>query len=244
MDLYLQPRSLLVFSGEIRYNWLHSIALRKIDKCNGLLKFRHRRVSLTFRKIKRDPCTCKWTKLCDSQNKEVAVEQNMLAGESQEAKIDPVNKQQITATEMEKKHVYEVYDKIAPHFSNTRYKPWPKIQKYLESLEEGCLNIDVGCGNGKYLGMNTDKIFNIGTDRSIGLLSQSREKDIQYQNFLCDSLRLPVRDSLFDSAISIAVIHHFSSKNLRIQAIKEMTRIIKVGGKILIYVWAYEQEGK
>lgn len=30
-------------------------------------------------------------------------------------------------TEMEKKHVYEVYDKIAPHFSHTRYKPWPKI---------------------------------------------------------------------------------------------------------------------
>jgi len=28
---------------------------------------------------------------------------------------------------MEKKHVYEVYDKIAPHFSNTRYKPWPQI---------------------------------------------------------------------------------------------------------------------
>lgn len=30
-------------------------------------------------------------------------------------------------TDLEKKHVYEVYDKIAPHFSHTRYKPWPKI---------------------------------------------------------------------------------------------------------------------
>lgn len=30
-------------------------------------------------------------------------------------------------TELEKKHVYQVYDKIAPHFSHTRYKPWPKI---------------------------------------------------------------------------------------------------------------------
>ena len=30
-------------------------------------------------------------------------------------------------TELQKKHVYEVYDKIAPHFSHTRYKPWPKI---------------------------------------------------------------------------------------------------------------------
>jgi len=31
-DLYLKPRSLIVFSGEVRFNWLHSIALRKIDK--------------------------------------------------------------------------------------------------------------------------------------------------------------------------------------------------------------------
>jgi ubiquinone/menaquinone biosynthesis C-methylase UbiE len=37
-------------------------------------------------------------------------------------------------TEMEKKHVYEVYDKIAPHFSHTRYKPWPKIEKFLNEL--------------------------------------------------------------------------------------------------------------
>lgn len=34
-------------------------------------------------------------------------------------------------TEMEKKHVYEVYDKIAPHFSHTRYKPWPRIEAFL-----------------------------------------------------------------------------------------------------------------
>ena len=49
----------------------------------------------------------------------------MLAGDSEEAKIDPSTLLKLSATEMEKKHVYEVYDKIAPHFSNTRYKPWP-----------------------------------------------------------------------------------------------------------------------
>ena len=56
-DLYLKPRSLIVFSGEVRYNWLHSIALRKIDKVKetpeskAFLEFRHRRISLTFRKV-------------------------------------------------------------------------------------------------------------------------------------------------------------------------------------------------
>jgi alkylated DNA repair protein alkB family protein 8 len=78
----------------------------------------------------------------------------MLAGESEEAKVSEENNNAISATDMEKKHVYEVYEKIAPHFSNTRYKPWPKIAKYLESLPIGSFNIDIGCGNGKYLGVN------------------------------------------------------------------------------------------
>jgi ubiquinone/menaquinone biosynthesis C-methylase UbiE len=68
--------------------------------------------------------------------------------------VAPENAKATTATEMEKRHVYEVYDKIAHHFSNTRYKPWPRIQRYLEALPEGSLNIDVGCGNGKYLPCN------------------------------------------------------------------------------------------
>jgi SAM-dependent methyltransferase len=53
-----------------------------------------------------------------------------------------------------------------------------------------------------------------------------------------------MRSGVFDSVISIAVIHHFSTKTLRIEAIKEMHRILKVGGKVLIYVWAFEQEEK
>jgi alkylated DNA repair dioxygenase AlkB len=68
-DLYLQPRSLVVFSGEVRYNWMHSIAQRKIDNVifadndSAQLKFRHRRVSLTFRKValNGNKCVCKWT---------------------------------------------------------------------------------------------------------------------------------------------------------------------------------------
>ena len=73
-DLYLMPRSLVIFSGEVRYNWLHSIAQRKIDKVGEMLKFRHRRISLTFRKVKTvGHCKCPWPKLCDSQNKSVAV---------------------------------------------------------------------------------------------------------------------------------------------------------------------------
>jgi alkylated DNA repair protein alkB family protein 8 len=147
-------------------------------------------------------------------------------------------------TEMEKKHVYEVYEKIAPHFSNTRYKPWPKIEKFLNEMEEGSLNLDVGCGNGKYLHVNSQKVVNVGTDRSFNLIGLAMEKYGGNQTFVCDSLSLPVRTGTFDSCISIAVVHHFSTKSLRIKAIREMARALRVGGRVLILVWAFEQENK
>jgi len=53
-----------------------------------------------------------------------------------------------------------------------------------------------------------------------------------------------VRSNVFDSVISIAVIHHFSTKTLRVAALSEIHRILKVGGRMLVYVWAYEQENK
>jgi len=241
----LKPRSLVIFSGEARYNWLHSIPTRKFDKVYGMIKSRRRRISLTYRKLRSNPvCACRWPRMCDSQNKQVAVEENMLAGEGEEVKLDPNHTSSEKPTAIEQKHVYDVYEKIAPHFSNTRYKPWPKVQEFLESLPEGSLNCDVGCGNGKYLGVNNKNIFSIGTDRSFNLIAIAKERNPGSQTFVCNSLNIPIRSNVFDSVISIAVIHHFSTKTLRIKAIKELKRIAKVGGKILIYVWAYEQERK
>jgi alkylated DNA repair protein alkB family protein 8 len=94
-DIYIKPRTLVVFSGEARYNWLHSISLRKIDQLKDIgLKFRHRRISLTFRKVaKNKACVCKWEKLCDSQNKTVAAVENLLGGEDGEMPVYKDNKE-------------------------------------------------------------------------------------------------------------------------------------------------------
>ena len=77
-----------------------------------------------------------------------------MSGHGEEAKIESGNLLSKTATSMEKQHVYEVYEKIAPHFSNTRYKPWPKIADFINGQADGSIIADIGCGNGKYLGVN------------------------------------------------------------------------------------------
>ena len=51
MSLLLEPRSLLVMTGEARYGWSHGIAGRKSDEYRGQNFSRETRISLTFRKV-------------------------------------------------------------------------------------------------------------------------------------------------------------------------------------------------
>ncbi|XP_072899981.1 probable tRNA methyltransferase 9B isoform X1 [Hemitrygon akajei] len=143
------------------------------------------------------------------------------------------------ASRLEKDYVHSVYEKIAPHFNDTRYKAWPRVRQFLLEQESGSLIADIGCGNGKYLCIN-NQAYKVGCDYCLPLVESAREQS--YEAMVCDSLHLPYRNQCFDAILSISVIHHFSTKERRIQAIKEMARILRVRGKMMIYVWAMEQK--
>ncbi len=53
----------------------------------------------------------------------------------------------VRMVELEKEHVHKVYSKIAVHFSDTRFKPWPKIAQFLQERPLGSLIADVGMGD-------------------------------------------------------------------------------------------------
>ncbi|KAI5359141.1 putative tRNA methyltransferase 9-like protein [Septoria linicola] len=141
----------------------------------------------------------------------------------------------------EEEHVHAVYEQIASHFSSTRYKPWPIIERFLKSLPSGSIGLDVGCGNGKYLAVNTD-IFIIGSDRSTNLVSIASQHQ-PHSVCVADILDLPHQLGYFDFAISIAVVHHLSTSERRIQAVRAILETLKPGGKALVYCWALEQDG-
>lgn len=65
--------------------------------------------------------------------------------------------------EIEEKHVEEVYELIATHFSETRYKPWPMVANFLNSFSPFSFVADVGCGNGKYANVNNNLVIH-GSD--------------------------------------------------------------------------------
>lgn len=59
---------------------------------------------------------------------------------------------------------------------------------------------------------------------------------------LCDNLELPFRDECFDAVLSVAVVHHFATTERRVGAIRELARILRIGGRVIITVWALEQK--
>ncbi|XP_067000694.2 alkylated DNA repair protein alkB homolog 8 isoform X4 [Anabrus simplex] len=230
IPVLLPRRSLLVMSGEARYSWSHGITPRKLDvvpTLKGGLTVQKRgiRTSFTFRWVRRGECNCDFHAECDSYQKQSAGETNL---ESEEL-----------AAKLEAFHVHKVYEEIAVHFSDTRHKPWPNVLAFVLDLTPGSVLVDVGCGNGKYFGHRSD-IFEIGCDRSSNLAVVCKERG--FQIFNCNCLSVPLRDGIADGCISIAVIHHLSTKDRRLRAIEEIVRILVPGGKALIYVWAKDQE--
>ena len=73
------------------------------------------------------------TQLSQNTNKEINLES---VSSLQDFGVEVDKKASEKPTDIEKKHVYEVYDKISAHFSQTRYKPWPLVAEFLNSLEK------------------------------------------------------------------------------------------------------------
>uniref|UniRef100_A0A452S9D7 Methyltransferase type 11 domain-containing protein n=1 Tax=Ursus americanus TaxID=9643 RepID=A0A452S9D7_URSAM len=119
--------------------------------------------------------------------------------------LDPSH---VEASQLEQEYVHQVYEEIAGHFSSTRHTPWPRVVDFLKALPSGSLVADVGCGNGKYLGINKE-LYMIGCDRSQNLVDICRDR--HFQAVVGDALAVPLRSGSCDACISIAVIHHFST---------------------------------
>uniref|UniRef100_A0A8C6NJ54 tRNA (carboxymethyluridine(34)-5-O)-methyltransferase n=1 Tax=Nothobranchius furzeri TaxID=105023 RepID=A0A8C6NJ54_NOTFU len=244
----LPSRSLLVMKGESRYLWTHGITPRKFDlvpACesqsaalaspdvrtqSGLtLSKRGTRTSFTFRKIRHERCRCAFPSACDSQR----------TTSPSPASPPSLPCCRADAALLEEEYVHRVYDAIASHFSSTRHSPWPHVCQFLNLLAPGSVLADVGCGNGKYLGVNPELVA-VGCDRSGALVQICADRG--FHAFVSDALSVPLRTASCDACISIAVIHHFSTQERRLAAVRELVRLLKPGGQALVYVWAFEQE--
>jgi alkylated DNA repair protein alkB family protein 8 len=244
--LLLPPRSLLLLAGEARFAWQHYIPGRMADPVAGRaepLPRAPRRVSFTFRRTVPAAlrhCACPWPEECDTaiarrEADEAAAAPEPAATPAEDGRRVPA---------VEQAHVRELYERIAPHFSATRFAVWPAVRRFLTSLPTGAVVVDAGCGNGKYLAPGAaggTHLALVGTDAARGLLRLAARAGGDGCLAQADAAALPLRSGCADAVICIAVLHHLSSEARRLAALSELARCLRPGGRALVTVWALEQ---
>eukprot|EP00127_Corallochytrium_limacisporum_P007442 Clim_evm45s251 gene=Clim_evmTU45s251 len=267
--LFLEPGSAVVMRGESRFGYTHGIPLRKADYVDGLrLERGDRRISIIFREVLLPPrdCDCAYPQCCDARGGQygsgaplhsdvnTTTAPTSSAGDGAISKAVPfrVHEAETVANggvdlpEVERIHVLDFYESSAEHFSRTRHSPWPAVQEYMANLAPYAVVLDAGCGNGRHLkclpgGEAGAKDFvPLAGDISLNLAGISAGRG--FFGMGLDHCNMNLRSNVCDHATSIAVLHHISTPERRLQALQELVRVLKVGGDALITVWAIEQD--
>ena len=85
-----------------------------------------------------------------------------------------------------------------------------------------------------------EESFIVGSDRSNSLLRFAQANG--HESLTCDLTKIPFRKAMFDGIVCIAVVHHLATEQRRIWALKELARILRPGGKLLLTAWALENK--
>lgn len=135
--------------------------------------------------------------------------------------------------------VHDNYREIATQFDVTRKKyVWPELEKLLAFLHDGDSVLDVGCGNGRLLeNVGNKKISYLGLDSSEALIEIAKKNYPDNDFKVLDILKLETLNQKYNLVISVAVLHHLPSKELRLKSLEQLKAVSAPQGKIIFSVW-------
>ena len=131
----------------------------------------------------------------------------------------------------------QLYSRICDDFDRSRTKMWACVKRFLHA-SSGKHILDIGCGNGK--NMIFSGITFTGVDFCPEFVDICRKRELDVTE--ADMTSLPFLDETFDGAMAVASYHHLNNDKDRRKALREMYRVLKKGGDVMIVVWAKEQE--
>ena len=140
----------------------------------------------------------------------------------------------------------EDYNSIADKYSSVREKDWKEFDflfdKYLNAND---IVLDFGCGNGRFYPSFAKKnIRYFGADPSSKLIEIAK-KNYPLGDFETASIdSIPFSEDYFDKVWSIAVLHHIPSVNFRLRFLKEIKRVLKPEGYLILTVWNLKEKLK
>jgi len=96
--------------------------------------------------------------------------------------------------------------------------------------------LDVGCGTGKLAERLSDAGYTVtGLDCSRGMLERLRRRRSDFRLVAGDSTALPFVDNCFDLTYCVAMLHHVADPGAVHETLREMVRVTRPGGYLLIW---------
>ena len=124
-----------------------------------------------------------------------------------------------------------------------RGKAWPEVVEFAKALPPRSHVADLGCGNGRHALVLADAGHQVvALDASVRLLEIAREHVPQATFVRGDVCALPFQNETFSAALAVASIHHLPSEGERLQALREVSRVLEPGAPFLVTVWALEHD--
>lgn len=144
----------------------------------------------------------------------------------------------------------EDYNRIAEHFSDTRYdKKTTVLEQFKEYLENGQSILDWGCGNGRLLFLLKDfDVTYVGTDQSIELIKIAQDlwkeaiEKGKAQFFCTEEQEKEFSAEYFDLVFLIASFHHLPDEESRKNLLDKIFVEMKSGGKLIMTNWNLESD--
>ena len=132
----------------------------------------------------------------------------------------------------------EIWDKIAPEWNRYRLQTPLVVEEFLHGKKGKIL--DLGCGSGRNF-VKIDELEWFGVDFSsemIELAKDSAYKKKMEVNFKkAEVFETGFNEGFFDYILCYSVLHCLDTIGKRINTLKEIHRVLKVGGEVLISVW-------
>ncbi len=130
----------------------------------------------------------------------------------------------------------KVWDKISEKWAIYREKPLEEVVKFLKNKKGKVL--DLGCGSGRHF-IKSDFLDFYATDFSEKMLELAEKKaKIKLTLKKISNEKIPFKKNFFDYVICISVLHCIQKKERRIFLLKEIRRVLKKEGELLISVWS------
>lgn len=139
----------------------------------------------------------------------------------------------------------KVYNDIADEFLLKRQNTLFDLDFLKKYLAEDDIILDVGCGWGRlYQVFEGIKIDYTGLDQSVEMLNIARKK-FPLGRFVIGEMRnLPFKDQEFSKVFCIQTFHHLLDKKSMITALKEMKRVLKDDGRLIVTNWNFMGDWK